>query len=89
MHKGKTDAHNNVDLPDLFHDYYNNVVANDDVQKVAAFTWSNNDLDAIPGWKDEFYATIQNILLGEDVVEEMARLDQIWNETAERLGLNE
>ncbi len=89
MLKGKTVADYNVDLPDLFHDYYNNVVANDDVQKVAAFTWSNNDLDAIPGWKDEFYATIQNILLGEDVVEEMARLDQIWNETAERLGLNE
>ncbi|MFN2152972.1 MAG: hypothetical protein ACK2T5_15310, partial [Anaerolineales bacterium] len=65
------------------------MVANDDVMKVPAFTWANNDYDPIPGWKDEFYASIQNILLGEDVAAEMARLDQVWDETAQRLGLNE
>jgi ABC-type glycerol-3-phosphate transport system substrate-binding protein len=89
MLKNKTIEDYNVDLPDLFYDYYNNVVANDEVMKVPAFTWANNDYDPIPGWKDEFYASIQNILLGEDVASEMARLDQVWDETAQRLGLNE
>ena len=89
MLKNMTIEDYDVDLPDLFHSYYENVVSNDDFPKVAAFTWSNNDLDTIPGWKDEFYATIQNILLGEDVASEMERLDKIWDETAQRLGLNE
>jgi ABC-type glycerol-3-phosphate transport system substrate-binding protein len=84
MLKNKTIEDYNVELPDLFYDYYNNVVANDDVQKVAAFTWANNDLDPIPGWKDEFYASIQNILLGADVEEEMARLDQVWEDLSEK-----
>ncbi len=75
-----------VEMSDLYYDTYNNIVANDDFPKVAAFTWANNDHDPIPGWKDEFYASIQNILLGTDVEEEMARLDQVWNDTAERLG---
>jgi hypothetical protein len=75
-----------VVLPDLFYDLYNNVVANDDFPKVPAFTWANNDYDPIPGWKDEFYASIQNILLGESVESEMARLDKVWDETAERLN---
>ena len=86
MLKNKTIEDYNVDLPDLFYDYYNNVVANDDVEKVAAFTWANNDLDPIPGWKDEFYASIQNILLGEDVESEMARLDQVWKDLAAKQG---
>jgi len=80
MLKNMTIEDYNVDLPELFYDYYNNVVANDEVTKVAAFTWANNDLDPIPGWKDEFYASIQNILLGEDVNEEMTRLDQAWED---------
>ncbi|RMF00563.1 MAG: extracellular solute-binding protein [Chloroflexi bacterium] len=86
MLKNKTIEDYNVDLPDLFYDYYNNVVANDDVEKVAAFTWANNDLDPIPGWKDEFYASIQNILLGADVEAEMARLDQVWDDLSAKQG---
>ena len=62
------------------------LVTNPDFPKVAAFTWANNDLDPIPGWKDEFYASIQSILLGESVEAEMARLDKVWDETAERLS---
>jgi multiple sugar transport system substrate-binding protein/raffinose/stachyose/melibiose transport system substrate-binding protein len=84
MLKGKTVEDYNVDLPELFHEYYNNVVANDDVMKVPAFTWANNDLDPIPGWKDEFYASIQNILLGDDVEAEMARLDEVWEDLSEK-----
>jgi len=75
-----------VDMSDLYYDTYNNIVINPDFPKVAAFTWANNDLDPIPGWKDEFYASIQNILLGESVVDEMARLDQVWDDTAARLN---
>jgi hypothetical protein len=84
MLKNKTVEDYNVDLPELFHEYYNNVVANDDVTKVAAFTWANNDLDPIPGWKDEFYASIQNILLGDDVEAEMTRLDEVWEDLSEK-----
>lgn len=84
MLKNKTIEDYNVDLPELFYDLYNNVVANDDVEKVAAFTWANNDLDPIPGWKDEFYASIQNILLGDDVESEMARLDQVWEDLSKK-----
>lgn len=86
MMKNMTIDDYGVDMSDLFYDTYNNIVVNDDVTKVAAFTWANNDLDPIPGWKDEFYASVQNILLGEPVADEMARLDEIWNDTAERLG---
>jgi len=75
-----------VEMSDLYYDTYNNIVVNDDFPKVAAFTWANNDHDPIPGWKDEFYASIQNILLGADVEEEMARLDQVWDDTAARLS---
>ena len=75
-----------VDMSDLYYDTYNNIVVNDDFPKVPAFTWANNDHDPIPGWKDEFYASIQNILLGDPVEEEMARLDQVWDDTAARLS---
>lgn len=75
-----------VDLPEIFYDFYNNVVSNDDFTKVPAFTWANNDYDPIPGWKDEFYASIQSILLGESVEAEMQRLDDVWDETAARLN---
>jgi ABC-type glycerol-3-phosphate transport system substrate-binding protein len=75
-----------VDMSDLYYNTYNNIVVNEDFPKVSAFTWANNDYDPIPGWKDEFYAAIQNILLGDSVEDEMARLDQVWDDTAERLG---
>ena len=75
-----------VDMSDLYYDTYNNIVVNPDFPKVPAFTWANNDSDPIPGWKDEFYASIQNILLGESVEDEMARLDQVWDDTAARLN---
>lgn len=77
-----------VDMSDLYYDTYNGIVVNDDFPKVPAFTWANNDSDPIPGWKDEFYASIQNILLGDSVEDEMARLDQVWDEMAERLNQN-
>ena len=75
-----------VDMSDLYYETYNNIVINEDFPKVPAFTWANNDHDPLPGWKDEFYASIQNILLGESVEDEMARLDQVWDDTAARLG---
>ncbi|MFC2037156.1 ABC transporter substrate-binding protein [Chloroflexota bacterium] len=86
MMKGYAIDDYDVDMSDLYYDTYNNIVANKDFPKVAAFTWANNDFDPIPGWKDEFYASIQNILLGTPVAEEMERLDQIWDDTAERLS---
>jgi ABC-type glycerol-3-phosphate transport system substrate-binding protein len=89
MMKDMTIEDYNVEMSDIWYDTYENVVMNDDFTKVPAFTWANNDYDPIPGWKDEFYASIQNILLGEDVVEEMARLDQVWDEAAARLGQGE
>lgn len=86
MMKGYSIDDYDVDMSDLYYDTYNNIVANDDFPKVPAFTWANNDYDPIPGWKDEFYATIQNILLGESVEDEMARLDQVWDDIAARLS---
>jgi multiple sugar transport system substrate-binding protein/raffinose/stachyose/melibiose transport system substrate-binding protein len=86
MMKNMTIDDYDVEMSDLYYDTYNNIVVNDEFPKVAAFTWANNDHDPIPGWKDEFYASIQNILLGDSVEEEMARLDQVWDETAERLS---
>ena len=85
MLKNKTIEDYNVKLPDLFYDYYTNVVANDAVTKVPAFTWANNDYDPIPGWKDEFYKSIQNIMMGASAKDEMARLDQQWDDIAARL----
>jgi len=89
MMKGMTVEDYGVEMSDIWYDTYENVVMNDDYTKVPAFTWANNDFDPIPGWKDEFYSSIQNILLGEDVVEEMARLDQVWDDIAERLATEE
>ncbi len=46
---------------------------------------SNNDDDVLGGMKEEIYSAIQNIFLGADVAEEMARLDQLWDEAAAAL----
>ncbi|MFC1960606.1 ABC transporter substrate-binding protein [Chloroflexota bacterium] len=74
-----------VEQTELYYDAYNSYVMNEDAAKVSAFTWSNNDDDVIAGMKDPIYSAIQNIFLGTDVTEEMARLDQLWDEAAAAL----
>jgi multiple sugar transport system substrate-binding protein/raffinose/stachyose/melibiose transport system substrate-binding protein len=71
-----------VELSDLFIEAYDGYAINPDVNKVSAFTWSNNDDDVIAGMKDEIYKSIQNIIMGEDVKSEMERLDKAWDEAA-------
>ncbi len=85
MIKGKTLEDWNVTVSNLYKEAFNEVVLNDDVAKVSAFSWSNNDDDVIAGVKEEFYASIQNIFLGTDVTEEMTRLDKVWDDSAARL----
>ncbi len=47
---------------------------------VPPFAWTVNDRMLMPpGFNDEFYATAQNIFLGDDVVDEMARLDEAFD----------
>ena len=47
---------------------------------VPPFAWTVNDRMLMPpGFNDEFYAAAQNIFLGDDVVEEMARLDEAFD----------
>lgn len=82
MVKGMTIEDWGVDVSQLYLDGYNGIVTNDAIQKVSAFTWSNNDNDVIAGMKDEIYRSIQNIFLGADVMAEMERLDQAWDEAA-------
>jgi len=46
---------------------------------VPAFGWTTNDeMNLPPGFPDEFYAAAQNIFLGEDPANEMARLDAAY-----------
>ena len=78
MTKGKTIADYNVTVSPLYMDTYNGYVASDDVPKLSAFTWSNNDDDVIAGMKDEIYKSVQSVFLGEDVKKEMERLDTAW-----------
>jgi multiple sugar transport system substrate-binding protein/raffinose/stachyose/melibiose transport system substrate-binding protein len=75
-----------VEVSDLYIEAYEGYVTNEDAVKVSTFTWSNNDDDVIAGMKEEIYTAIQNIFLGADVAEEMARLDQLWGEAAAALG---
>ncbi len=82
MVKGKTIEDWGVEVSQLYLDAFNGVVANDAIQKVSAFTWSNNDNDVIGGMKDEIYRSVQNIFLGADVLTEMQMLDQKWDEMA-------
>ena len=47
---------------------------------VPPFAWTVNDRMLMPpGFNDEFYAAAQNIFLGDDVVAEMARLDEAFD----------
>ena len=47
---------------------------------VPPFAWTVNDRMLMPpGFNDEFYAAAQNIFLGDDVVSEMARLDEAFD----------
>ena len=47
---------------------------------VPPFAWTVNDRMLMPpGFNDEFYAAAQNIFLGDDVVDEMARLDEAFD----------
>jgi len=69
-----------VEVSDLFTEAYEGYVLNEDADKVSTFTWSNNDDDVIAGMKAEIYSAVQNIFLGEDVAEQMALLDQLWEE---------
>ena len=82
MVKGKTIDDWDVEVSDLYTESYEGYVTNEDAQKVSTFTWSNNDDDVIGGMKEEIYSSIQNVFLGADVAEEMARLDQLWDEAA-------
>ena len=74
-----------VEVSDLFIESFEGYVLNEEAKKVSTFTWSNNDDDVIAGMKAEIYTAIQNIFLGADVAEEMARLDQLWEEAAAAL----
>ena len=69
-----------VEVSDLFTEAYEGYVLNEDAEKRSTFTWSNNDDDVIAGMKAEIYTAIQNIFLGADVAEQMALLDQLWEE---------
>ncbi len=71
-----------VEVSDLYTEAYSGYVTNEDAAKVSTFSWSNNDDDVIGGMKEEIYSSIQNIFLGADVAEEMALLDQLWDEAA-------
>jgi ABC-type glycerol-3-phosphate transport system substrate-binding protein len=82
MVKGKTIEDWDVEVSDLYIESFEDYVTNEDAAKVSTFTWSNNDDDVIGGMKEEIYSAIQNIFLGADVAEEMARLDQLWDEAA-------
>ncbi len=82
MVKGKTIEEWGVEVSQLYLDAFNGVVANDAIEKVSAFTWSNNDNDVIAGMKDEIYRSVQNIFLGADVLTEMQNLDAKWDELA-------
>ena len=75
-----------VEVSDLYIESFEGYVTNEDAKKVSTFTWSNNDDDVIAGMKAEIYTAVQNIFLGADVAEEMARLDQLWEEAAAALG---
>ncbi len=47
---------------------------------VPPFAWTVNDRMLMPpGFNDEFYAAAQNIFLRDDVVDEMARLDEAFD----------
>lgn len=47
---------------------------------VPPFAWTVNDRMLMPpGFNDEFYAAAQNIFLGDDVADEMARLDEAFD----------
>ena len=47
---------------------------------VPPFAWTVNDRMLMPpGFNDEFYAAAQNIFLGDDVVDEMDRLDEAFD----------
>ena len=74
-----------VVVSDLYIEAYDGYVTNEDAAKVSTFSWSNNDDDVIAGMKAEIYSAVQNIFLGADVAEEMARLDQLWEEAAAAL----
>ncbi len=75
-----------VEVSDLYIESFEGYVTNEDAKKVSTFTWSNNDDDVIAGMKAEIYTAVQNIFLGADVAEEMARLDQLWEEAAAAIG---
>ena len=70
-----------VQVSDLYAKGYDYAV-NPDIEKVSAFTWSNNDDDVIGGMKEEIYKSVQNIIMGKDVKAEMERLDKAWDELA-------
>ena len=75
-----------VEVSDLYIESFEGYVTNEAAKKVSTFTWSNNDDDVIAGMKAEIYTAVQNIFLGADVTEEMARLDQLWEEAAAAIG---
>ncbi|MCP4167194.1 MAG: extracellular solute-binding protein [Chloroflexi bacterium] len=75
-----------VEVSDLFTEAYEGYVLNEDAAKVSTFTWSNNDDDVIAGMKAEIYTAVQNVFLGADVAEQMALLDQLWEEAAEAIA---
>lgn len=82
---GKSLEDYNVTVSDLFLEGYG-YVGLPDAAQVDAFAWVNNDSALIAGVTDAFAQAVQNIMLGSDVTAEAARLDEIWNESAERIA---
>jgi raffinose/stachyose/melibiose transport system substrate-binding protein len=81
--KGMTLDDFHVTVSDLFKVGYS-YTDMENTTKVDAFAWVNNDSALIAGLTDEFAKSTQNIILGNDVETETARLDTLWDEAAAR-----
>ncbi len=58
----------------------------DDNRAVTPFGIEYGDSGMIPGISDAFTAMAQEVILGGDVEEQLEILDELWEETEERLG---
>ncbi|MBN1451166.1 MAG: extracellular solute-binding protein [Anaerolineales bacterium] len=83
MLKGLTIEDYGADVSDLFMEGYDYVL-DEDGFKAESFTWTTNDYSLLPGMNDELWKSYQSIFLGAGVEDEMKRLDDLWDEIAER-----
>ncbi|MEA2026100.1 MAG: extracellular solute-binding protein [Chloroflexota bacterium] len=73
--KGLTAADIGAEVLPIFDESFGWTI-DDAANVVPAFAWTNNDQMLLPpGFSNEFYASAQNIFLGDDPASEMARLD--------------